>query len=104
MMNMQRRISVIPVAVIVAVLAIAFLWCYSAQERRLSEADTQYQMACVTSNDLEVEQNKLKATLDTVNTDAFIEKQARTLYDYMNPDEIRIVITNPEVLYGTAVK
>ena len=103
-MSMQRRISVIPIAVIVAVLAIVFLWAYSGLERRLSEADTQYQMACATSNDLEVEQNKLKATLDTVNTDAFIEKQARTLYDYMNPNEIRIVITNPEVLYGTDAK
>ena len=98
---MPRRVPIVPVIVIAAVIAVAFLWLYSGMERRMDEAETQYQMACTTSNDLEVEQNKLKAKLDTVNTDAFIENQARTLYDYMGPDEIRIIITNPDVLYGT---
>ena len=43
---------------------------------------------------------ELEAMLETVGTDTFIENQARTLYGYMMPDEIRFVITNPEVLYG----
>lgn len=38
--------------------------------------------------------------LDTVGSDSFIENQARTMYGYMMPDEIRFVITNPEALYG----
>ena len=50
--------------------------------------------------ELQGEQADLKTQLETVGTDAFIENQARTMYGYMMPDEIRFVITNPEALYG----
>ena len=49
---------------------------------------------------LQGDQADLKTQLETVGTDAFIENQARTMYGYMMPDEIRFVITNPEALYG----
>ena len=50
--------------------------------------------------ELQGEQADLKTQLETVGTAAFIENQARTMYGYMMPDEIRFVITNPEALYG----
>ncbi len=98
---MRKRIRLLPVAIALACLAVAFFWYSSRLDARLAEADQLYQQAVASSNTLETEQNELKATLETVNSDAFIESQARTLYDYMKPDEIRIVITNPEALYGT---
>ena len=41
-----------------------------------------------------------KISLASVGSDAYIENQARTVYGYMMPDEIRLVISNPETLYG----
>ena len=98
---MSKRVRILPVITIVACMTLAFLWASSQLETKIDEVGQQYQQAISTSNDLETEQGKLKTTLASVNTDAFIENQARTIYDYMKPDEIRIVITNPDVLYGT---
>ena len=97
---MAKRVSLIPFLVIAAALTIGFLWLHTRLDEHIDSASAQYQQACIASNNLETEQNRLKAMLATVNTDAFIENQARTLYDYMKPDEIRIVITNPDALYG----
>ena len=98
---MQKRFGIVPIAIALACISIAFFWVSSRLSDHLEATDQQYQQAVATNNTLETQQNKLKNTLATVNTDAFIETQARTRYDYMMPDEIRIVITNPEVLYGT---
>jgi len=101
---MRKRIGIFPILVILGCITVAFLWESSRLDTNISDMGQQYQAACSTINTLETEQNKLKGTLQSVNTDAFIETQARTLYDYMNPDELRLVITNPDVLYGTAGK
>ena len=98
---MRKRIRLVPVAIVLAVMAVAFFWFSSDLDKRLSDANQLYQQAVAGSSTLETKQNELKATLETVNSDAFIESRARSLYDYMKPDEIRIVITNPEALYGS---
>ena len=98
---MRRKVGLFPVLAIVACLTVAFLWFSSNLDRQLEDVGLQYQQAVATSNTLENKQNNLKSTLAGANTDAFIENQARTLYGYMDPDDIRFVITNPEVLYGT---
>lgn len=55
---------------------------------------------CVSVNrsimDLKAENQALTKELDTVGTDAFIERQARDNYDYMMPDELRFVISFPD--------
>ena len=99
--DVSRRVRIFPIITIVACLTLTFLWASSKLETQIDDIGQQYQQAISTSNDLETEQGELKNTLASVNTDAFIENQARTIYDYMKPDEIRIVITNPEALYGT---
>jgi cell division protein FtsB len=98
---MRRRIRLLPVMIVLACLAVAFFWFGSRLDAKLEEADQLYQQAVASGSALETTQNDLKATLETASSDAFIENQARSLYDYMKPDEIRIVITNPEALYGT---
>ena len=98
---MRRRVGLFPVLAVLACVTIAFLWVSSKLDNSIADVNQQYQQLVVVSNSLETEQNTLKETLASANTDAFIENQARTLYDYMKPDEIRFVITNPEALYGT---
>lgn len=101
---MRRRVGLVPVLAVLACLTIAFLWVSSKLDNNLADVNQQYQQAIASSNMQETEQNILKNTLASANTDAFVENQARTLYDYMKPDEIRFVITNPEALYGTDAK
>ena len=98
---MRKRVGLVPVLAVLACITIAFLWVSSKLDNSIADANQQYQQAVASSNTLETEQNTLKDTLASSNTDAFIENQARTLYDYMKPDEIRFVITNPDALYGT---
>jgi len=90
-----------PFIIVLACLSIAFLWVSSRLDKQIDNASSLYQQAAALNNTLETRQNKLKETLETTGSDAFIENQARSLYDYMKQDEIRIVITNPEALYGT---
>lgn len=98
---MHKRISLVPVIISLGVVLIAFFWISTKLATGISDANAQYQQAVAVNTTLETQQNELKTTLASVNSEAFIEKQARTLYDYMKPDELRLVITNPEALYGT---
>ena len=98
---MRKKVGLLPVLLVLGCMLIGFFWVSSKLVTGISETGVQYQQAVAMNSSLETKQNKLKDMLASVNTDAFIENQARTLYDYMKPDELRLVITNPEVLYGT---
>lgn len=96
----MRKTVRIWIPVISAVIVIVGFFCVSA---RLVSTTNELNAVLSANNlrisDLQQEQTELKNTLKTVGTDSFIEHQARTLYGYMKPDEIRFVITNPEILY-----
>lgn len=47
-------------------------------------------------SDLKNTKQELQNELDMVDTDAFVERQARDEYDYMMPDELRFVISFPD--------
>lgn len=98
---MRRSISIWPVCAVLACMLIAFMWSSSQLTGSIKDVEEKYDQSRVKLTQLQNEQTGLKSTLEMVDSDAFIENQARTLYGYMRPDEIRFVITNPEVLYGT---
>ena len=97
---MRRRMSVW----LVAAFCVCVLGFYLWQNAQLTEALQSQQQAYSQQMDrkvaLQTEQQSLDDTLATTGTDAFIENQARTLYNFMMPDELRLVIVNPEALYG----
>lgn len=79
---------------------IAF-FCYSGTlNETIGELNNVYDSDKVRLADLQSEQASLKQTLENVDSDSYIESQARNKYGYMMPNEIRMVITNPDVLYG----
>ena len=97
---MRRRMSIwIPLfgSLVLIALFTVLLFSISAdtaiQKSKLEDAQKR-----LTS--LEQEQTALKTTLENADSDSFIENYARTHYGYMLPNETRIVITNPEALYG----
>lgn len=98
---MRRSIRIWPVLAIIGCMLAAFLWSSSQVTGAIKQVDDMYKQSRVKLTQLQNEQASLKETLELVGTEAFIENQARTLYGYMKPDEIRFVITNPEALYGT---
>ena len=50
---------------------------------------------------VENEKSALQQEIAQKDTDAYIMEKARTLYGYLMPCEMRFVVVNPEVLYGT---
>lgn len=98
---MRKSVSIWPVLALLVCLLVAFLWSSSQITKSIDEVEQKYDQSRVLLTQLQNEQSTLKDTLEIVGTDAFVENQARSQYGYMKPDEIRFVITNPEVLYGT---
>lgn len=97
---MRKSIGIWPVLGLLMCMLVAFLWYGSDLTNSLNEAEERFDQGRVRLMQLEYEQSRLKDTLEVSGTDAFIENQARMLYGYMKPEEMRFVITNPEVLYG----
>lgn len=83
-----------------ACVLVAFFWYSGTLSRSIDDLNSTYDDAQMRLSELQGKQAELKDMLDTVGSDSFIENQARTMYGYMMPDEIRFVITNPEALYG----
>ena len=98
---MPVRVRVIAVICILAVITIAFAVVYSLRQNTVKELDQEYVETLSYHQYLENKENSLRKTLAALSTNEFIEYLARTLYGYMKSDELRFVITNPEVLYGT---
>ena len=98
---MPRSVRILPICVLLILMFVVFLWFGSKIGAEIKEVDDQYNQSRMKLSQLQEEQAELNETMVMIGTDTFIEAQARTMYGYMRPDEIRLVITNPEVLYGT---
>jgi len=97
---MRKTMNIWVVIVVCACVLVGFFWFNNNLSSSLNDLDSIYNDTKVRLSDLQAEQASLETQLETIGTDAFIENQARTMYGYMMPDEIRFVITNPEALYG----
>lgn len=97
---MRKTMNIWVVIAVCACVLVGFFWFNSTLSDDLKDLDATYNDTKVRLSNLQAEQAELETQLDTIGTDAFIENQARTMYGYMMPDEIRFVITNPEALYG----
>ena len=97
---MRKRVGVLPVLALIACLVCAFLWQSNRIGEQINDVNAQLDDSRIQLTNAQNEQAQLKEDLQTVDTEAFIENQARSLYGYMKRDEIRFVITNPEALYG----
>ena len=96
---MRKTINIWGLLAVLACVLLGF-FCYSnTLTTDIGELNAAYDQSMLRMADLENEKTSLTAKLDTVGSDAFIENQARTMYGYMMPNEIRFVITNPESLY-----
>ena len=99
-MTMHRTINIWIVVVVCICALAAFGWYNRSLNASLEELDAAYDSAKVRLTQMQGEQAELEVQAQTVGTDSFVENQARTLYGYIMPDEVRFVIDNPEALYG----
>ena len=97
---MRKTMNIWTLLAVLGCVLVGFFWYNTQLSASISELNETYDHSKVQLADLETKQAALKAKLAEAGTDAFIENQARTVYGYMKPDEIRFVITNPEALYG----
>lgn len=97
---MRKTMNVWVLVGMLSCVLVGFFWYSGNLTNSIGELNDAYDQNKVRLADLQNEQAELKNTLEAVGSDSFIENQARTIYGYMMPDEIRFVITNPEALYG----
>ena len=97
---MRRTVNIWVLIGALFCVLVAFFCMSSSLSRSIGELDDAYGQRKARLAELQNDQAALKDTLASVGSDAYIENQARTVYGYMMPDEIRLVISNPETLYG----
>ena len=97
---MRRTVNIWVVVVVCVCALVAFGWYNRSLQASLNEVNATLDSAKVRLTQLRGEQAELENQVHSVGTDAFVENQARTLYGYIMPDEVRFVIDNPEALYG----
>lgn len=97
---MRRTMNILVVVVISICAVAAFTWYNRSLNTSLEELNATLNSAQLRLTQLQGEQAELETQAQSVGTDAFVENQARTLYGYIMPDEVRFVIDNPEALYG----
>lgn len=97
----RRDVRLWPVLAIMSCLFAVFLVASSQVNVGIRETEEKLSQQRVILTKAQTENSELTDLLEAVGTDSFIENQARTMFGYMKQDELRLVITNPEVLYGT---
>ena len=97
---MQRRIKLFYVLVAAFVIAACGMMTINRLDNDITILEEEYTDLHLEQVGVEAQQSKLKEELDIKDTDGYIREKAR-LQGYMMPDEIRFVVTNPEVLYDT---
>ena len=93
---MKRTVNVWLFVACMVVMVIAFGVVNAGIVSNTEALQQEYHSVNKTLTDLKNEKQELQEELDTVGTDAFVERQARDQYDYMMPDELRFVISFPE--------
>ncbi len=94
---MRRTMSIWWVIGFIACVLVAF-FAYSNQlSAEIDAAQDMLEHEKMDLIDLQAETAELELELKSAGTEAFVENQARDLYGFMMSDEIRFVISNPEV-------
>jgi len=92
----RRTVNIWWIIAIFACVLAAFSWYNGKLTDTIAELEVVVEENTMRLNQLQAENAELEATLKSAGTDAFVENQARTVFDYMMPDEIRFVITGAE--------
>jgi len=73
---------------------------YSRIDTRIADVRSKVNESRVVFSRMLGDEHALENTLEMIHTYSIIEDLARKNFNYMKRDELRLVITNPEVLYG----
>ena len=93
---MRRTMNLWVFVTIIALMVLLFCCVNISIASSIKDVKANNQRAALELVDLSNKQDELEAEEETVGTDAFVEQQARDVYDFMMPDELRFVISFPE--------
>jgi len=96
----QKRVRVLSVFAIVASLLLVFCLINRRINSRIADVRSKAGESRELYMRMQKEEYELENTLALIQTNPMIEDIARRNFNYMKRDELRLVITNPEVLYG----
>lgn len=95
-MPMRRTVNIWVFLGLMVAMVLFFCCVNIGIASSIKDVKANHQQATMELADLNNQQDALEAEEETVGTDEFVEQQARDLYDFMMPDELRFVITFPE--------
>lgn len=95
-MPMRRSVNLWFFLGLMVVMVLFFCCVNIGIASSIKDVKDNHRQATMELSDLNNQQDALEAEEETVGTDEFVEQQARDLYDFMMPDELRFVITFPE--------
>jgi cell division protein FtsB len=98
-MYQPRRVRYLTLFLVLAIIGVAFIIGNHQLQTSTKDMAIKESQAHIRIADLQREKLRMAAELNISGTDAYIENQARTLYGYLKPGELRFVITNPEALF-----
>ena len=96
MMPVKKTMNLWLFMAIMVLMVVAFGIVNARIVSDTEDIQRQHNIANKKVSDLKNVKQDLEEELDTVDTDAFVERQARDEYDYMMPDELRFVISFPD--------
>jgi len=96
MMPMKKTMNLWLFMAIMVLMVVAFGIVNARIVSDTEDIQRQHNIANKKVSDLKNVKQDLEDELDTIDTDAFVERQARDEYDYMMPDELRFVISFPD--------
>lgn len=94
MVAQRGRFTVRPRFIWLMLLALSALLFFSFQNRKLEIAEKEEELRALSEEfySESMRNDSLHVTLSQINTDRYIEQQARKQYSYLMPDEIRYVL------------
>lgn len=94
MVTQRNGFSVRPRYIWLALLALSVLLFFSYQGRKAEIADQQEELRALSEEFYNegMRNDSLNVTLSQINTERYIEQQARKQFGYLMPDEIRFVL------------
>ena len=95
---MRRTINIWWVISVVAVILVCFFVYTSKLSDEIVLMQSMLENEKIQLAQEEAKRAELEAKLEKAGTDAYIENEARNEYDFMMPNEMRFIISNP---YGS---
>ena len=96
---LNRRIPILMLCCALFLILSIDIMIISSMNAQVETLKTDLKEIRLLSSQYSDEKDRLQDEIEQITTEAYVQNKARELYQYMMPDEVRFIVTNPEALY-----